>query len=204
MDTLKREGGLLRLYILCNLSNCSWDYTYQWLMAEFSAKLSWTNTSHSCLCVVSEHHVNRQVYLYDSSEVGRGEGGRVVIYVRDVYIDHHSGRHWWDSTIQSSDRQWVAGNLEGQIQWKIYKPWKKKNYHRHSVGDITHRFLKAWLVAWIFAIMAVSRARKSRFDQSSTACVDLKLDKQIATITLCLWGPYFLSNMRLRLCRLSR
>ena len=59
------------------------------------------------------------MYLYDSSEVGRGEGGRVVIDVRDVYVDHHGGGHGGDSTIQSSDGQRVAGNLEGKTKWQI-------------------------------------------------------------------------------------
>lgn len=73
------------------------------------------------LCL-REYHVIYQDYLYDSGEVGWGEGGRVVIDVRDVYIDHHGGRHGWDSTIQSSDGQRVAGNLDGQSQWKILNP----------------------------------------------------------------------------------
>jgi len=67
----------------------------------------------------SEYYINHEDYLYDTSEVGWVEGGWVVIDVRDVYVDHHGGGHGWDSTVQSSDGQRVAGNLEGQTQ-RIY------------------------------------------------------------------------------------
>lgn len=55
---------------------------------------------------------NCHMYLYDSSKVCRGEGWWVIINVRDVYIDHHSRGHGWDSTIHSTDDQRVAGDLE--------------------------------------------------------------------------------------------
>lgn len=54
---------------------------------------------------VSEHKVEHHVYLYDSSEVGWGEGRGVVIDVRDIYVDHHSGGHGWGSTVKGSDGQ---------------------------------------------------------------------------------------------------
>lgn len=56
-------------------------------------------------CFASELPVNHQVYLYDSREVSWGEGGRVVVDVRDVNVDHDGGGQWWDSTVQSSDSQ---------------------------------------------------------------------------------------------------
>lgn len=52
------------------------------------------------------------VHLYDSSEVCGGEGGGVVIDVRDFDVDQCGSGHRWSSSIHSSDGQRVTGNLK--------------------------------------------------------------------------------------------
>lgn len=44
-------------------------------------------------------------YLYDGGEVGRGEGRRIIVHIRDVDVDQRGGGHRWNSTVQSSDGQ---------------------------------------------------------------------------------------------------